>query len=253
MIKACAVIPVYNHPDRLPAVVAALRQRTLPVILVDDGSNAATREVLDGLVSGDAVECLHFSRNQGKGAAVLAGIEHAASRGFSHALQVDADGQHDLDDAPKLLALATEHPECLISGCPEYDDSVPAVRFYGRYLTHALVWLETLSFQLKDSMCGFRVYPVAPSMQLSRRVRIGKRMDFDTDIMVRLYWAGTDSLFVPTRVRYPEGGSSHFRMLRDNARMAWLHMRLVTGMALRLVSQLQLRRSPPARDIGTDL
>lgn len=242
MIKPCAVIPVYNHHLQLGAVVAALRHHELPVILVNDGSDAAAGEVLDALARQDGVECLHFSRNQGKGAAVLAGIAHAESRGFSHALQVDADGQHDLADVPRLLALAARHPDCLISGCPQYDDSVPAVRFYGRYLTHALVWLETLSLQLKDSMCGYRVYPVAPSMELSRRVRIGRRMDFDTDIMVRLYWAGIDSRFVPTRVRYPEDGSSHFRMLRDNARMVWLHTRLVTGMLLRLLSQLQLRR-----------
>ena len=42
------------------------------------------------------MECLTLARNQGKGAAVLAGFGRAAERGFSHALQVDADGQHDL-------------------------------------------------------------------------------------------------------------------------------------------------------------
>jgi len=232
--QPCAVIPVYNHHVRLERVVAALRAHELPVILVDDGSDATTRNVLDTLSALPGVSCLRLPQNRGKGAAVMAGIAHAGDAGYTHALQVDADGQHDLDDVPRLLALARAHPRRLVSGCPQYDDSVPAVRFYGRYLTHGLVWLDTLSLSLRDTMCGFRVYPVAPSLALARRVRIGRRMDFDTDIMTRLYWAGTESLFVPTRVRYPEGGVSHFRMVADNVRMTWLHLRLFAGMWPRL-------------------
>lgn len=236
-----AVVPVYNHHARLGAVVAALREHGLPVLLVNDGSDDATRAVIDSLATAEGVHSLHLPTNGGKGAAVLAGIVHAGAEGGTHALQVDADGQHDLADVPRLLALAAEQPGALVSGCPQYDDSVPPVRFYGRYLTHVMVWLETCSLSLRDSMCGFRVYPVAPVLALSRRVRIGRRMDFDTDIMVRLYWAGTPGVFVPTRVRYPEDGVSHFRMVRDNLRMIWLHARLVAGMLPRL-PRLVLRR-----------
>jgi glycosyltransferase involved in cell wall biosynthesis len=237
---ACAVIPVFDHHAALPEIVAALLANRLPVILVDDGSGAATRQALQGLAAANpGVECLTFPENRGKGAAVMAGIARAGERGYSHALQIDADGQHDLADVSAMLALAREHPERLISGAPRYDASVPAARFYGRYLTHGLVWLDTLSFCLQDSMCGFRVYPVGPSLALAQRVRIGRRMDFDTDIMTRLYWDGTESLFLPTRVRYPKGGRSHFRMVRDNARMAWLHLRLFLGMLPRLPGLMQ--------------
>jgi len=225
--RPCALIPVYNHHASLPRIVAALSAAGLPVILVDDGSDRVTKAALAAL---SGVEVLTQAQNQGKGAAVMTGLAHADERGYSHALQVDADGQHDLGDVPALLRLAEQHPQHLISGTPKYDASVPKARFYGRYLTHGLVWFETLSLTLKDSMCGFRVYPVAPCLALAKRARIGARMDFDTDIMVRLYWAGTESLFLPTRVRYPEDGISHFRMLRDNARMAWLHVRLGFGM-----------------------
>jgi predicted LPLAT superfamily acyltransferase len=227
--KPCAVVPVYNHHTSLSRIVAALRAEGLPVILVDDGSDAVTKSALAAL-AGPGVELLTQSDNQGKGAAVLAGIARAGEQGFSHVLQVDADGQHELGDAHAMLKLAAEHPLHLISGLPQYDASVPKARFYGRYLTHFLVWTATLSFTLKDSMCGFRVYPVAPSLALMQRAHIGARMDFDTDIMVRLYWVGNESLFLPTRVRYPEDGVSHFRMLRDNLRMAWLHLRLNLGM-----------------------
>ncbi|HEV2321119.1 MAG TPA: glycosyltransferase [Gammaproteobacteria bacterium] len=229
--KPCAVIPVYNHRGSLERIVSMLGAAGLPVILVDDGSDAATNQELRQVATTRAgAELLTLPVNGGKGAAVLAGIARAAERGYSHALQVDADGQHDLADVPALLALAAAEPERLVSGAPRYDESVPAARFYGHYLTHALVGVHSLSLTLTDSMCGFRVYPVGPSLALARRTHIGRRMDFDTDIMVRLYWAGTESRFLPTRVRYPEDGVSHFRMLRDNAGMAWLHLRLFLGM-----------------------
>jgi predicted LPLAT superfamily acyltransferase len=229
--RPCAVVPVYNHHTALQRIATALRAERLPVILVDDGSDAETKSALAALVAA-GVEVLTQAVNSGKGAAVLAGIARAAEQGYSHALQVDADGQHDLADVPAMLELAEQHPHHLISGTPRYDASVPRVRFYGRYLTHFLVWTATISCTLEDSMCGFRVYPIAPMLAL--RSRIGPRMDFDTDAMVRLYWAGTESLFLPTKVRYPEDGISHFRMLRDNLRMAWLHLRLNLGMLLRI-------------------
>src|SRR5690606_17949432 len=82
-------------------------------------------------------------------------------RGFSHALQIDADGQHDAADIPALLALAKANPEALVSGWPQYGDDMPRSRRYGRWITHFWVWIETLSLAIKDSMCGFRVYPLA--------------------------------------------------------------------------------------------
>lgn len=232
--KPCAVVPVYNHHSVLDAVVTALREHNLPVILVDDGSDVTTRRVLDAQGRRTGVECVILPSNQGKGVAVMTGIRHAGAQGFTHALQVDADGQHDLGDTAQLLELAADYPGHLVSGCPRYDQSVPALRFYGRYLTHALVWLETLSLTLRDSMCGFRVYPVVPALALAQCQRIGRHMDFDTDIMVRLYWAGTESIFLPTRVGYPEDGISHFRMGSDNVLMTWLHLRLIAGMFVRL-------------------
>lgn len=235
-------MPVFNQHLRLADVVAQLRAQGLPVWLIDDGSSAATRSAIDALAREPGIDCIHLPRNRGKGAAVMTGLRKAAQEGCTHALQVDADGQHDLADVPALLACARNEPDALVSGAPVYDDSVPRVRFYGRYLTHALIWFDTLSRDLRDSMCGFRVYPLAPTLALMDRVRIGQRMDFDTDIMTRLYWAGTASRFVPTHVRYPEGGVSHFRMVRDNARMVWLHVRLLLGMAAHVPALLRRRR-----------
>ncbi|EBQ3428647.1 glycosyltransferase family 2 protein, partial [Salmonella enterica] len=240
----CILIPCYNHGAMMPKVLARLAPFGLPCIIVDDGSDEATRTVLETLVAEQPdVTLLRMAQNAGKGAAVMHGLQAAQQMGFSHAVQVDADGQHAIEDIPRMLALAEQHPQALISGQPIYDDSIPRARLYGRWVTHVWVWIETLSLQLKDSMCGFRVYPVAPTLQLTHRVKIGKRMDFDTEVMVRLYWQGNTSYFVPTRVTYPEDGLSHFDALKDNVRISLMHTRLFFGMLPRIPSLLLRRRS----------
>ncbi|WP_323981026.1 glycosyltransferase family 2 protein [Aeromonas media] len=224
----CILIPCYNHAGPLAAVLARLAEYGLPCLLIDDGSEPVAAAALDALAARYPwVTLLRHPQNQGKGGAVMTGLRRAHALGFSHALQVDADGQHDLADIPALLAEADQHPAALVSGRPLYDDSVPKGRLYGRYITHVWVWIETLSFAIKDSMCGFRVYPLAATCALLDRVALGRRMDFDTEVMVRLHWAGVAVRFVPTRVIYPADGSSHFQLWRDNRDISWMHTRLV--------------------------
>ena len=239
--RPCVVIPCYNHGAMIASVLARLAPTGLPVLIVDDGSDDNTAAQLAAQVSAE-VQLLRLTPNQGKGAAVLAGLAEAARQGFTHALQLDADGQHQVEDCPRLLAAAQAEPDCLISGQPLYDASIPKARLYGRYVTHFWVWVETLSFSLRDSMCGFRVYPLAPTLALAQQHAIGQRMDFDTEIMVRLYWAGTPSRFVVTRVTYPPDGLSHFDALHDNLRISWMHTRLFFGMLPRIPALLRQRR-----------
>ncbi|MEZ7795909.1 glycosyltransferase [Citrobacter pasteurii] len=240
----CVLIPCYNHGAMMSGVLDRLQPFNLPCIVVDDGSDKATQDQLARLAAEYSnLTLIRLPVNAGKGAAVISGIQAAADAGFSHAVQVDADGQHAIEDIPRLLALAKEHPAALISGQPIYDDSVPRSRLYGRWVTHIWVWIETLSLQLKDSMCGFRVYPVAPTRQLAQRVTLGKRMDFDTEVMVRLYWQGNPSYFIPTRVIYPQDGLSHFDALKDNLRISLMHTRLFFGMLPRIPTLLFRRSS----------
>jgi glycosyltransferase involved in cell wall biosynthesis len=228
------VIPVYNHPGAIGSVVQSVLAHRVPVFLVDDGSDAACAQQLQRLALLPEVTLITHPDNRGKGAAVCTAMRSALAAGYTHALQVDADGQHTLTDVPQFIESARTAPQAVICGYPVFDASIPKVRFYGRYLTHALVWLQTLSFEIKDSMCGFRLYPLAAVGTLLQRHAIGSRMDFDTDILVKLYWQNVPLRWLPTRVRYPVDGVSHFRMFRDNGRMAAMHMRLLLGMLLRL-------------------
>jgi glycosyltransferase involved in cell wall biosynthesis len=235
MLDPVAVVPVYNHPATIAAVVERILAHGLPCILVDDGSDAACAQVLRALAAADParVHLLRLPHNQGKGAAMVAGFREAGRRGHTHVLQIDADGQHDGGDIPAFLAQARAHPDAVIAGCPVYDASVPRGRLYGRYATHVWVWINTLSLDIRDSMCGFRMYPLASLLPLLARVRIGRRMDFDSDVIVRLHWRGVPVRNQPTRVTYPQDGISHFRLWRDNLRISALHARLFVGMLWR--------------------
>ena len=187
--------------------------------------------------------------NRGKGAAVLTGLGAAQSAGFTHALQIDADGQHNVDDAPLLIASSRARPEAMITGQPQFDASVPRMRLYLRYLTHAMVSVNTLTLTLRDAMCGFRVYPIARVLDIATRIDFGQRMDFDIEVLVRLDWAGVPIVLLPTRVRYPDGGVSHFQLFRDNARITSMHTRLFFGMLIRspqLIARALMRRAATA-------
>nr|ADU90653.1 putative glycosyl transferase, family 2 [Collimonas sp. MPS11E8] len=243
--RPCAVIPVYDHEHAIGAVLAAVLAHDLPCILVDDASSPSCATVLDALASAHRgqVTLLRHEANRGKGAAVLTGIRHAAAAGYTHALQIDADGQHCTDDIPRFLQQAAAQPHSVIAGCPQYDDSVPSVRFYGRYLTHVWVWINTLSLDIKDSMCGFRVYPLPSLIRLARRKQLGERMDFDTEVLVRLHWDGVAVVNLPTRVTYPMDGVSHFRLGFDNLLISRMHATLFLGMLVRAPRLLGRRLS----------
>ena len=225
--RPVVIIPCRNHGLTVEKVLEGLEPLGLPVIVVDDGSDAVTREALDELAPRcPEMTLLRHEVNRGKGAALTTGLHYAEKEGYTHALQVDADGQHDLADAPTLLESAKREPNALWSARPLYDESVPKKRLIGRYVTHVWVWIETLSFEIVDSMCGYRVYPIAPTLAILKTKHVGQFMDFDTEIMVRLYWKGLRVRFVPSRVIYPEDGYSNFRMWEDNVRISKMHTRL---------------------------
>jgi glycosyltransferase involved in cell wall biosynthesis len=152
--KPCAVVPVYNHGATAGRVVESLLGCGLPVILVDDGSDAPTRQALREIAGrSGACRLLSLPVNLGKGGAVAYGLEQAYAAGYTHALQADADGQHDLTQVPVFLNHARRRPEALVAGRPVFDESIPRSRLVGRRITNFWVRLETVSRDIPDAMC----------------------------------------------------------------------------------------------------
>jgi glycosyltransferase involved in cell wall biosynthesis len=216
-------------------------RRFLPdVVVVDDGSRGAGRAGVDAILQQGTARVVRRDRNGGKGAAVKTGFAAARDLGFTHALQIDADGQHDPSDIPRFLELATARPEAAVLGYPVFDESTPRGRRAAHALTNFWTRVETAGPAITDPQCGYRVYPLAAACAVGAA---SDHMDFDIEIAVRLVWAGVPIINVPTRVRYlpkERGGVSHFRLFRDNVGISWMHTRLVVGsMFWRLV---RLRR-----------
>lgn len=245
-MNPCLLIPIYNHGDTILGVLDSLAALALPCLVVDDGSDEPTRRTLARAARERSwVTVERLPDNRGRGAALRHGYRSARARGYSHAVQLDADGQHEAGDVPRFLEVARRRPDALVLGAPRFDASAPRSRLIGRRLSRFWVHVETLSLAIDDPLCGFRCFPLDPTVALLSRARLGDRMEFDPQIVVRWAWEGWPIVNLPTRVRYLRGGLSHFRLLDDNARISWAHTRLVFGMLGRLVRPTPaLRRRP---------
>ena len=233
MNSYCFVIPVYNHAQGITNTITKLKVYQLPCVVVDDGSDAACAAAIDTLATLADVEVVRHPVNRGKGGAVKSGLKRAQELGYSHAIQLDADEQHDLANLGEMRAQAEADPEAMIIGQPIYDETVPRGRYYGRYATHVWVWINTLSRAIPDAMCGFRIYPLKAAVALIDNTHVGERMDFDVEILVKLSWSGIRFVPVPVKVHYDPEIPSHFHYLKDNLLIAAMHTRLFFGMLLR--------------------
>jgi len=233
--RPCIVIPTFDNPLTIAPVARAAARHLDEVVIVDDGSAAPARGVIDELEAAGVARVQRLARNRGKGAAVAAGFSFARSAGYTHAFQIDADAQHDLECIPKFLAAAAADPDALVVGYPVFDASAPSLRRSARHIARFWVNLETGGAVVVDPMTGFRVYPLDTALACGS---LGAGMEFDIEVAVRMIWAGVRVINLPVGVRYltrEQGGVSHFRMVRDNVRISCLHARLATTAVWRKV------------------
>jgi glycosyltransferase involved in cell wall biosynthesis len=240
VFRPCVLIPTYNNPVTIRGAVEHARRYIPDVILVDDGSSQEAREVCDAMARDGLCILERHSENRGKGAAVKTGFRRARELGFTHAVQIDGDGQHDLERIPAFVEIARSHPDALVLGCPVYDETLHKGRYAARLITRFWNFVEVLGPRIADSMCGFRVYPIDSAQAANTR---GDRMNFDIEIPVRMVWNGVRVINAPVRVRYlraDEGGISHYHLLEDTVQITWTHIKLVfTGLLMLLTWPLR--------------
>lgn len=232
------LIPSYNPGAKVDETVRGAREHWNPVWVVVDGSTDGSAERLQAMAERDpGLRVIVLRHNQGKGAAVLAGLDAAAARGFTHVLTMDSDGQHPAHLIPAFMAASQAAPDTMVLGMPKFDASAPQIRVQGRRLSNMWANVETLWAGIGDSLYGFRVYPVAPLAAIMHRHQWMRRFDFDPEAAVRLCWEGVRPVNLEAPVRYyraDEGGVSHFDYVRDNLLLSWMHARLFCGFVARL-------------------
>lgn len=232
------LIPSYNTGSKVLDTVRGALAVWQPVWVVVDGSTDGTAEMLQNLAAETPqLRVFVLPSNQGKGAAVLHGLRQAAESGYTNVLTMDADGQHPADMIPQFMKASQQDPEAVVLGKPVFDASAPALRVNGRKVSNWWANLETLGAGIGDSLFGFRVYPVKPLREIMERSPWMRRFDFDPEVAVRLCWHGVKPINISSPVRYfsaAEGGVSHFKYMRDNTLLTWMHLRLMAGFLLRL-------------------
>lgn len=246
------ILPSYNSGPLLAQTALSVLQAWQPVWVVLDGSTDESGEEIRRLAeSHSGLKVLTLTENQGKGGAVLAAFHQAQTEGFTHALIMDADGQHPADRIDEFMELSRCHPDAMILGVPAFGPDAPPERVKGRRVGNWFANLETLWGGIDDSLFGFRLYPIEPSVKIMDRIRTARRFDFDTELAVRLFWAGVRPVNRSVAVTYPDqtaGGVTHFRYLRDNFLLVGTHTRLCFLLFPRLWRVWQLRtrwRSDP--------
>ena len=216
-MKPCVVIPCFNHAETVAAVARAA-QAHCPVIVVDDGST-------ERLPEAPGCTVIRLERHSGKGAALRAGLQRSADLGFTHAITMDADGQHFAEDLPKFLAVASAQPDALAVGVRDfYAAGCPTHRRRSNAVSTFWFRVET-GVRLDDTQCGFRCYPAALAQRLKTR---SGRYAFELEFMVRASWVGTPIVAVPVKCTYAGGiRNSHFRPVKDLAHITIMNIGLV--------------------------
>lgn len=227
------LIPSFNTGASLlrQTVTNVLGATELPLLLVIDGSTDGSGEAVKALEEEvDRFTILHLPHNSGKGEAVRHGVLHAVDHGFTHALVMDADGQHPAESIDPMVALVGEGDRTMIMGDPIFGPEAPLLRKAGRKITLTWTDLESLWRGLGDTLFGMRVYPLQPLSTVFCKTRFARGFEFDPEVAVRLFWMGIQPIKIAVPCRYlspEEGAVSHFHYLRDNLKLTALHFRLV--------------------------
>jgi glycosyltransferase involved in cell wall biosynthesis len=220
VVRPAVLIPTHNNAGEVGKVVAKACKYGLPVYVVDDGSQDTSGKEAE---AAGAILLTH-PVNRGKGIALLTGMARIEADGLTHAICLDADGQHDPDDIPGFTDSILKEPWAIWVGVRDLS-TAPGKSRFGRSFSNFWIRMET-GWVLQDTQCGFRCYPVAAVLALPLS---GSRYDLEVEVLTRSLWGGLPVRDRPCRVYYPppEERVTSFAPIKDNIRISLMNTKLV--------------------------
>lgn len=219
-MRLCVIIPTYNNAGTIRRVVEDVQKFCQQIIVVNDGSTDETSVILNAMSS--LVTVVSYEKNRGKGHALVTGFRKAMDMGFTHAITIDADGQHFADDIPQFLDIAEKNEDAIIVGSRNLtEENMPRQNTFANRFSNFWFRLQT-GINLPDTQSGYRLYPLS---SLSGLNLITSRYEAELELLVFAAWAGTQIISVPVKVYYPPADErvSHFRPVYDFVRISILN------------------------------
>ncbi|MDR0303999.1 MAG: DUF2062 domain-containing protein [Chitinispirillales bacterium] len=223
MNKFCVIIPVFNNEKTIKSVVCESQNYIEKVIVIDDGSTDRTSQIIDEIPN---IVVHKFPQNRGKGAAIQKGFEIALKNGFSHAITLDADGQHfpqwieiainECEEKPENLFVAARTGEII-------GEFAPKKNIFARKFGNLWIKIYT-GFSLSDTQSGFRVYPIKKMKNIKFKTN---RFEFEQEVLVKSAWAGIKltEFSIPQFYQSQNERISHYRVFRDSIRISWFFVK----------------------------
>ncbi|MGJ9404972.1 polyprenol monophosphomannose synthase [Nesterenkonia aurantiaca] len=211
-MKILTIIPTYDEIDALPGTVARLRAAvpTSDVLIVDDNSPDGTGDFAEELAEQDAqINVLHRKAKNGLGGAYIAGFHWGLERGYDVLVELDADGSHQPEQLPKLLAKIDE-ADLVIGSRWVPGGSVVNWPLHRVAISRAgsLYSRTLLGLKVRDITAGFRVFrrSVLEEIDLGSIESVG--YGFQVDMTFRVASMGKTIAEVPiTFVERTQGES----------------------------------------------
>lgn len=240
----CAIIPVYNNATTIHQVISDVRAIVADVIVVNDGSTDGTQTILAHIPKD--VTLVSYTKNRGKGYALKQGFQAAIEKGFTHAITIDADGQHFASDIPALISAMKNNPDGIIVGSRNLTErNMPRQNTFANKFSNFWYKLQT-GIKLPDTQSGFRLYALSA---INMSWPFTSRYEAELELIVFAAWAGKQISATSIHVYYPtqEERVSHFRPIYDFVRISLLNtilcmMALCYGYPIKMYRNIKKRR-----------